>query len=58
MVPARNVDHKIPHNGDPVLFWDESNWQGLCDNCHNSIKQKEEHRLRHAYRGRSKSSHP
>ena len=39
---ARNVDHTIPHRGDLELFWDESNWQGLCDHCHNSVKQREE----------------
>jgi hypothetical protein len=21
------LDHIIPHKGDPVLFWDEKNWQ-------------------------------
>jgi len=35
---ARVVDHIVPHRGDPVLFWDEANWQSLCDergfNCH------------------------
>lgn len=36
------VDHIVPHRGDPVLFWDESNWQALCSTCHNSIKQSEE----------------
>lgn len=29
------VDHVVPHNGDPFLFWDEQgNWQGLCTRCH------------------------
>src|SRR5688572_779674 len=28
---ASVVDHKIPHKGDKVLFWDKSNWQPLCD---------------------------
>lgn len=28
---ARVVDHVTPHRGDPVLFWDEANWQPLCD---------------------------
>lgn len=36
---GRVVDHIVDHKGDPVLFWDESNWQTLCDftsafNCH------------------------
>lgn len=36
---ARVVDHIRPHRGDETLFWDEANWQALCDhrspyNCH------------------------
>jgi hypothetical protein len=34
--PATVVDHIIPHTGDPELFWDVDNLQGLCDPCHNS----------------------
>ena len=26
VVPAVAVDHRIPHGGDMVLFWDENNW--------------------------------
>jgi len=37
VVPATNVDHIVPHRGDPVLFWAEGNWQGLCA-THHSIK--------------------
>lgn len=33
-VKATVVDHKVPHRGDPALFWDESNWQALCKPCH------------------------
>jgi len=33
--PAVLVDHIKPHKGDPRLFWDQSNWQGLCLRCHN-----------------------
>lgn len=33
------VDHTEPHHGDKKKFWDRRNWQGLCDNCHNSWKQ-------------------
>ncbi len=29
MVKATVVDHIVPHRGDKVLFWDESNWQAL-----------------------------
>ena len=28
------IDHIIPHRGDPILFWDRSNWQPLCKDCH------------------------
>lgn len=56
VVPAEVVDHKIPHrmawalrSGDQAQiaeararFWDKSNWQSLCADCHNSDKQREE----------------
>jgi len=33
--PAALVDHVVPHQGNPVLFWDEiNNWQSLCPSCH------------------------
>lgn len=32
---AQHVDHIIPHRGDLRLFWDRTNWQGLCVGCHN-----------------------
>lgn len=28
------VDHIVRHDNDPELFFDESNWQGLCVSCH------------------------
>lgn len=31
---ATVVDHIIPHRGDRALFWDETNWQPLCETCH------------------------
>lgn len=34
LIKATVVDHKIPHRGDQVLFWDENNWQALCKACH------------------------
>ena len=34
ITPATVVDHIIPHRGDRKLFWDESNWQPLCKDCH------------------------
>lgn len=33
---ARVVDHIRPHHGNRMLFWDyATNWQSLCDQCHN-----------------------
>lgn len=37
---SRVVDHKVPHKGDERLFWDQSNWQALCQTCHNAHKQR------------------
>jgi len=34
LTPATVVDHIVPHRGDPILFWDEKNWQPLCKDCH------------------------
>jgi len=31
---ATELDHIIPHKGDADLFFDTSNWQGLCKRCH------------------------
>lgn len=28
------TDHRVPHRGDPVLFWDRANWQPMCLSCH------------------------
>jgi len=35
VVAAKVVDHIEPHKNDPVLFWDQDNWQGLCYRHHN-----------------------
>ena len=40
---ASVVDHIIPHKGDQTLFWDTSNWQGLCKTHHDSTKHMQEH---------------
>lgn len=37
---ATVVDHKVPHRGDQVLFWDQTNWQSLCKLCHDGEKQQ------------------
>lgn len=34
LTPARIVDHIRPHKGDLGLFWDQGNWQPLCQPCH------------------------
>ena len=34
LVPATVVDHIIQHRGDQRLFWDQSNWESLCKECH------------------------
>jgi len=31
---ATLVDHIVPHRGNPALFWDRTNWQPLCFDCH------------------------
>jgi 5-methylcytosine-specific restriction enzyme A len=31
---ATVVDHREPHKGDPVKFWDTTRWQALCKPCH------------------------
>ena len=36
------ADHKVPHRGDPALFWDAEQVQCLCKSCHDSRKQAEE----------------
>jgi len=43
VTPATCVDHIIPHKGDPVLFWDENNFQSLCGSCHSGTKRVAEH---------------
>ena len=32
--PATEVDHIVPHRGDPAIFWNTDNWQALCKPCH------------------------
>lgn len=36
------VDHVVPHRGDHALFWDAANWQTLCPDHHDVVKQREE----------------
>jgi 5-methylcytosine-specific restriction protein A len=37
--PSVEVDHKVPHRGDYVVFWDRDNLQGLCKPCHSAKTQ-------------------
>lgn len=41
VVEAREVDHKLPHRGSRALFWERSNWQGLCKPCHSRKTARE-----------------
>jgi 5-methylcytosine-specific restriction enzyme A len=34
VLAAEVVDHITPHQGDPALFWDETNWQPMSKRCH------------------------
>ena len=36
------ADHKVPHRGDPTLFWSEANLWTLCKPCHDRLKQAAE----------------
>jgi 5-methylcytosine-specific restriction protein A len=32
--------HKIPHKGNPNLFWDINNLASVCSNCHDIDEQR------------------
>src|SRR5450631_2236881 len=40
VMEAQVTDHVVPHHGDPNLFWDPMNLQGLCKVHHDSDKQQ------------------
>ncbi|MCV0381769.1 HNH endonuclease [Nitratireductor sp.] len=43
--PATPVaNHKVPHRGDPALFWDPDNLETVTKQVHDSIIQREERR--------------
>lgn len=42
VTPATDLDHVIPHKGDMALFWDRSNWQGLCRTHHSAKTARED----------------
>lgn len=36
------VDHIVAHRGDQHRFWDKTNWQSLCHDHHDIVKQRAE----------------
>ena len=40
--PATELDHIVRHKGNPRLFFDNKNWQGLCAYHHRSVKAQME----------------
>lgn len=42
-------EHESLHRGDPVLFWDESNWQPLCKHHHDSKTMTEDRYQEYRY---------
>lgn len=42
---ATVVDHIEPHKGNGELFWNQSNWQALCKECHDRKTAKEDGRF-------------
>ena len=45
LIPATVVDHIVDHKGNYDLFWDTTNWQGLCYRHHNSKTAKQNNNL-------------
>ena len=41
---AKELDHILPAEERPDLFWDHSNWQGLCVRCHEAKTADENRR--------------
>ena len=41
---AAVVNHKIPHKGDPALFFDPDNTESVCKTDHDALIQREEKR--------------
>lgn len=36
------ANHKVRHNGDPILFWDPSNVETITKSVHDTLIQQEE----------------
>lgn len=51
---ATVLDHREPHDGDKVKFWDVSNWQAICKPCHDTRKQAQDYAERYGRVGGSK----
>jgi hypothetical protein len=41
--PATIVHHKVKHEGNVELFWDESNLESVCASCHSGSARIAEH---------------
>lgn len=39
---ATVADHKVPHYGNPQLFWDPDNLQSLCREHHDTKSREEQ----------------
>jgi 5-methylcytosine-specific restriction endonuclease McrA len=39
---ATVVDHRVRHGGDLKLFYDPTNLDSMCKQCHDSYKQRKE----------------
>ena len=48
-VKATVVDHVMPHRGDQKLFWDQSNWQPLCKQCHDRKTMTDDRYIEYHY---------
>lgn len=46
---ATVVDHIVPHRGDQKLFWDQGNWQALCERHHNIKTGREDSNPEYKY---------
>lgn len=40
VTPATVAHHKVPHKGDPSLFWDHDNLASSCAPCHDIDEQR------------------
>lgn len=52
VTPATECDHIVPHKGDKSRFYDRSNLQSLCHQCHSAKTATEDggygNRMRHS----------